>query len=32
MRRVLAILIAAAVIGGQADPLAANHEIVLGLQ
>jgi len=32
MRRVLAILIAAAVIGGQAVPLAANHEIVLGLQ
>jgi branched-chain amino acid transport system substrate-binding protein len=32
MRRVLAILIAAAVIGGQAVPVAANHEIVLGLQ
>jgi branched-chain amino acid transport system substrate-binding protein len=29
---VLAILIAAAVIGGQAVPVAANHEIVLGLQ
>ena len=32
MRRVLAVLIAAAVIGGQAAPVAANHEIVLGLQ
>ena len=32
MRRLLAILIAAAVIGGQAAPVAANHEIVLGLQ
>jgi branched-chain amino acid transport system substrate-binding protein len=32
MRQVLAILIAAAVIGGQAIPVAANHEIVLGLQ
>src|SRR5688572_4456605 len=32
MRRVLAILIAAAVIGGQAVPVAGNHEIVLGLQ
>jgi len=32
MRRVLAILIAAAVIGGQAVPVAGNHVIVLGLQ
>ena len=32
MRPVLAILIAAAVLGAPAGPVAANHEIVLGLQ